>query len=393
MYARGSMDFVTTLATTDQTIGSTIESTDKAWGSRTFYLHSDCIRQDSALLARSFPDRSNRSWAIAPVTNMDDTYRHHGIMLVKVPKSASSTSAGVALRISERHGNISVTWKHDIASVKDYGNRHPTKSFLFGSVRDPASRTISHLSFAASLFQQTPITEDQMLARLQNSDNLPRREGNPRLGQSQGRGGPQIRFMSLQKIPKYALWDPTHPTTVQNVTYARQLVKDIIHRYDFLLLVERMDESLVAMSMVMGVDVGDLLVVSSKIAGTYYYVPQRRKNPRCVKLQNPQVTETIQAYVKSKEWYAMNYGDYLLHSAVNKSLDLTIDRLGRHRFESTLRDYRRLKAMVDTVCANQIHLPCSSKGRPQPDLAKQSCYATDIGCGFPCIDNMLGKEG
>jgi hypothetical protein len=48
----------------------------------------------------------------------------------------------------------------------------------------------------------------------------------------------------------------------------------------------------------------------------------------------------------SDAWYALNYGDYALYAAANHSLDLTIERLGKQRFEKALQMYRDAQKLV-----------------------------------------------
>jgi hypothetical protein len=81
-----------------------------------------------------------------------------GLMYVKVPKSASSTMAGITLRIAHRHGR-SIGHNNNIKNRTTtsipcqaylthgdpirYQQRNKTSSFLFATIRDPAHRAIS----------------------------------------------------------------------------------------------------------------------------------------------------------------------------------------------------------------------------------------------------------
>jgi hypothetical protein len=46
-------------------------------------------------------------------------------------------------------------------------------------------------------------------------------------------------------------------------------VQDVILDFDFIAVTERMDESLVALQLMLGLRMGDILATSSKVAGTF----------------------------------------------------------------------------------------------------------------------------
>ena len=81
-------------------------------------------------------------------------------------------------------------------------------------------------------------------------------------------------------------------------------------------------------------------------------------------------------HLSSDEWYAKQYGDYLLHETVNQSLDLTIESLGREKFKEAMQKFQTLKKQANNECADYAHFPCSATGKPQPRLAEASCYRT-----------------
>jgi hypothetical protein len=122
-----------------------------------------------------------------------------------------------------------------------------------------------------------------------------------------------------------------------------------------------MDESLVALSMLLNIPVTDVLISSSKVAGSSYFM----RYGKCVKLVKAFVSPAVKEHLESKTWLAQNYGDTLLHMTVNKSLDLTIDQsLGRANFDLKLSEYKRLKALDAKICAPR-HDPPLSRRRDQ----------------------------
>ena len=101
----------------------------------------------------------------------------------------------------------------------------------------------------------------------------------------------------------------------------------------------------------------------------------------------------MQEYLDSDEWRAQNYGDYLLQSVANRSLDLTIERLGRERFNNALAEFYRLRQLEKELCAPFVQFPCSNDGKPQIEVSEKSCLHRyeDIGCGYRCIDRLLAN--
>jgi hypothetical protein len=231
-----------------------------------------------------------------------------------------------------------------------------------------------------------PPTDERILSALH--ENTKPREGTI----SDGQGGFQLRYLSLEPIEKWSAWNETAPTSVQNPAAIHRDVEQVIQNYDFLALTERLDESLVAMRLLLDLPVSDILSASSKVGGAYFYVNNKSKSPRCIPLQKSFRSPVVQAYLESDEWYAQNYGDYLLYAAANRSLDMTIERSGKERFAEALVEYHDAMKLVKKECEARTIFPCSSSGKAQLKLSKENCYRGDAGCGYPCIDE-LEREG
>jgi hypothetical protein len=348
-------------------------------------------------LARAFPDRSNKAWKLHEDRNTtaEEKYKHYGLLYAKVPKTASSTAAAVALRIARKH-SVSVAYDHSWPIEHDYGKRHPTQSFLWASIRDPAQRAISYLSDQASRKQQEQslIGEGTLLHQLKDMDRA------RAVVKSEGRGGPQLYYSSLEHIPQHSAWKPSHPNYVLHSQRVKENVRNVLQQYDFLLVTERMDESLVAMALLLGLDVADVLVFDAKVSksasgssfSTFLPIHSSNGTMLCVPLLRIDGMDTpaIRLYLTSDEWHAMNYGDYLLHAAANASLDLTIRQtLGRERFEQALVEYRKLLSDATNHCSDRVHWPCSSTGVLQLQKASENCHRSDSGCGYQCIDEIV----
>lgn len=158
-------------------------------------------------------------------------------------------------------------------------------------------------------------------------------------------------------------------------------------------VVERFDESIVALQLLLGLEPSDILYFSSRDPhqNPYERQPVKRKQNtfRCQLVwdwQSILMTPPIQHHLQSAEWFAKNYGDYLLYHASNQSLDRTIMKIGLDTFAKALKDFRQLLQLAQEQC--QPIFPCSSSGFDQYEASQKNCYADDVGCGYPCLDDL-----
>lgn len=343
-----------------------------------------CVSDEASMLARAFPFRLDRTWC----NREDGQSGYRGIILAKVPKTGSSTVAGVTMRIGHRLGCENVHWDHRRNTA--YANTERWNSFLFAPVRDPGSRAISRIWFT-ELSRHTYEGSDDalgvdMIGWLKNRTHH-------QFGLiSPGQGGFQLQYASLHEIDKWSAWRPDQPTKVRHASHIINNVRSIVERYDMLLLSERMDESLVVMSILMGLQVGDVLVVPSKQSGQNW-VYSRVENA-CYPILKGATPAIVYEYLSSDEWRAANYGDLVLHAAANKSLDLTINAIGRDPFDAAMLEYQRLKKSVLGQCSDRVQYPCSDEGVPQTHLSELDCYSKwhDEGCGYRCVDAILEQD-
>jgi len=168
----------------------------------------------------------------------------------------------------------------------------------------------------------------------------------------------------------------------------------ILNGYDFVAVNERMQESLVVLAMLAQIPLTDVVVFSSKIAGGFGIALGKKG---CVKLKNKWTTPKIDEYIHG-DYQIANKDDYLLYNAAQRSLDKTIDALGRHRVEENVKLLRSLQQQNDEQCASKVTMPCpepddAEKKREHIRLVKESCYFSDIGCGHACTDEVLADNG
>ena len=375
-----------------------IMSADRKQAAPSTCLTEECIQQVASSMARAFPRRTNSStWCHHGHNNDDDdddnggaTTKESGLILIKVTKAASSTSAGVALRIARRNHCNAVQWKHRFAHEIHY---QPNRTFLFSIVREPAARAVSTTFFHILSRQKADliITDAMVLQQLQT------RTHHHYGATSAGQGGFQLRYLYPPgPLDEYSAWNPDRPEQVVNATRVREHVRETMDAYDFIMVPERMDESLVALALLLQIDVADVLVTSSKVAGTsqYHLLHPNRSTFHCLATRPSHVSPVVARFLQSKHWRAMNYGDYVLYEAVRQSLDRTIrETIGMVPFQTALQRYRTLKQLEQTYCAPHVQFPCSNGGVPQLEVAKENCYLYyyDFGCGYPCIDDIVGQ--
>jgi len=349
------------------------------------------ISTAAADIARVWKQKNIRSWCISPANNINAT-RHsqqpsQGLLLVKVPKSASSTATGVVLRIADTHQCVdAVQWRH-VKAAAAYSDRSPDKSFMLAPIRDASSRALSSVYFHHVSFHRrkgsNQVPKDPFIL------NALRKKEDPNfiLEYTRLKTEPSILISSLSDTNKNDHDNITAAQLTEYLKRLRMIVEATVQGYDFFLVVERLQESLVVLAWLTGVSLSEVVTMSSKKSGSW-----RLAGKECIALVKPVRSSAVDDYFASPTWQLANAGDLLLHRAAQISLDKTIDSsMGRKRFERDLAELQRLQQIADTACANQTNYPCSAAGQPQLDLSQQSCYTRDFGCGYRCLDRLSSQ--
>lgn len=152
-------------------------------------------------------------------------------------------------------------------------------------------------------------------------------------------------------------------------------VNKILQDYDFIGITERLDESLVALQMILGLKTSDILYYSAKGNGNW--------DDHGVYIQPSFVSPGMERFFASPEWEELSRGDYLMYMAANASLDRTIDKLGRQEFNAKLEQFRHAKELVKTHCPD-IRPLYSASGK----ATHHDCLFSDAGCGSACFDRL-----
>jgi Galactose-3-O-sulfotransferase len=163
------------------------------------------------------------------------------------------------------------------------------------------------------------------------------------------------------------------------------VVQEILDDYDFIAVTERMDESLIVMKFLLNLTLKEILYVKpSRTAGSFSNGYSDRP---CVYLVPSFVTPGMERYFESPEWKKRIVGDELLYRAANKSLDRTIDALGRDRVERTVQQFKKAQAYVQQQCKGKIRSMCDEGGKVVP-RENRTCYIWAEGCDYQCIDSL-----
>lgn len=282
-----------------------------------------------------------------------------GIMYTKNPKAASSTGAGITLQIAHNVAqrlNYSYTvctsnWSHPFAHWKGFAYRNPSKSFLWTNIRHPKSKCISEYT--------------HFIMSRQNSTKL---DGLPRF--CQDTKSSQIKYLHTSK----------KRINLRHIQAAKDsLTRYVLGSYDFIAIVERQEESLIVLKLLLGLEHSDILVLSAKQSNQHHW---EQLGDSCQPVIKSNGTLSKQLLANSST--LGNY-DYLLYAAVNRSLDLTIDSLGRERVHREVQIHRQLQRLANRHCQSKAYFPCSNNGTLQITQSQQSCFAEDVGCGHACV--------
>jgi len=163
----------------------------------------------------------------------------------------------------------------------------------------------------------------------------------------------------------------------------------ILDEYDFIGITERMDESAVLLMMLLDLPMSDILYLSAKGKGGF----DDGGGPGygCTYIWPSFVSPGMQKFFDTnKQWQSMVQYDLALYNAANASMDLTIERLGRDRFESLLAQFRNAREVAQTRCLPTTVFPCDSSGRLHK---KTGCIWNDSGCAVECLDEIAEELG
>lgn len=312
---------------------------------------------------------------------------HRGFLFHRPHKVGSTTMVGILLRLVHNKaaqqqqqfqdnmpnnqkgaGSLKCLHRanHGSTLAFEYNQRDIAHSFLFSLLRHPTQRAISEFfHFRVATYGQEPTD--------QNFIKFLRRKG--------------MRNYYLQDMTMKA-FDNNNSTDSYGpqVTPLTTIVQDILDSFDFMAITERMNESLVVMQMLLGLETKDIVYTRARTSGTFSNGPPERP---CNYIMPSFLTPGMKDFFASQEWLNITRGDLLLYQAASASLDRTIEALGRKEFENKLQALERGLALVEENCKDEgrIVTLCTEGGQR---LAPQNttCYIWSEGCDHDCIDEL-----
>lgn len=348
-----------------------------------------------------------------------------GLCYLKIPHNAGTTLKGINMRIArnfaQRH-DIEGCIRHDSNTRGVYYAKRDKLSYLWTFIRDPTDRALSVVgsklsyhflrfnhnrdSFNATNLSMSPPTAQSSINETSSSlhnnpinSNISKSTVNNILVDrainmlqhdtdrndgvvSEGRGGFQLQFGMQHYIDIYETVDP--PKVLGHVSY-------MFNRYDFIGIVERFDESLVAMQLLLGLESSDILYFAANRKNQWQRAKVGRNTYVCRKPLDWEIDiisePAIRKYVmEDTEWYAQNYGDYILYEAANQSLDRTILQIGLDVFVNELKKFRSLLKRAHGECIPKF--PCSFDGQDQFNESRYDCMDGAVACGYKCLDSI-----
>ena len=284
-----------------------------------------------------------------------------GIVYNKLFKTGSSTASGVNIRIARnlaRRNNHTTEvcrnrFFHWPANELFPQGRKPRQTFLWTTVRDPTRRILSQIFFFMETRRGLSLNDTDVLKHVSSGGN----------------GWTYNQYMA--RLPLQS------PEKLSNETDMPALAQSIFDDYDFVGISERLDESLVALSMLMNLPLGDVLYLSTK--DEYALSADNRQ---CTEVAKARVPDIVKEYMLTDDWQQKIYWDHAVFVLANRSLDLTIDRLGRTAFEDKLETFRKMQEEGKARCADYV--PCATATRRYTD-----CVVADTGCGNECLDGVV----
>ena len=291
-----------------------------------------------------------------------------GLIYIKSHKASSSTAEGVNLALAHHwiptpssklkceHYN-----RHIFANQKWHARRNRTASLLWTLVRHPRARDVSHVyHFRVSRQGMDPQSPAFWTAlRRQKST--------------------QVNYLGVTSFPQ--------GNRSKGDNLVGWIQTKIMEEYDFIGVTERMTTSLAVMSLLWHIDPSHLVVLSAKQSqrGSYDAGGRRKICTKLVAPPNP-IPDQLSNFLNSPSYLLENW-DFVLYHAVNKSLDITIEKLGKERVEKQAALLDHLQQLAETECRPKAVFPCSQDGTYQEDIS--NCYIQDSGCGYECVDEVM----
>jgi len=181
-----------------------------------------------------------------------------------------------------------------------------------------------------------------------------------------------------------------------SMAYAKKVLQtEIMPTYDFIAVAERFDESLAVLTFLLHLEASDVVLAqdTAKSQGSWSYrgtAKSQATSSQCFWIPKSNVTKPIREYLNTE--FGHGNVDYLLYETANRSLDRTIEELGKNHVDERVREIRRLRDVVTKECYSQVFPPCDLEtGKVQWERSEVSCYFKDFGCSQDCSNRVLNR--
>mmetsp|Transcript_61115 Transcript_61115/g.149622 ORF Transcript_61115/g.149622 Transcript_61115/m.149622 type:complete len:468 (+) Transcript_61115:138-1541(+) len=324
---------------------------------------------------------------------------HRGILFHRPTKTGTTTTTGIVMRLAHtRHDQIPLEERrqlgftdnaprclhrsnHGSAIELEYGKRDKTKSFLFSLIRDPTARAISQFFHFEVTVGQVEPTDYEFIRYLKkpfmSNAYLSDLVMDPDLK-------PPLQVV-LQRLNK------THDAVIQypyEGDYS-SVVQSILDSVDLIMVSERLDESLVVLKLLLGLTFDEIMYLRpARSAGSFSNGPPEERP--CIYLIPSFITPTVDNFLQTDpEWYRHKEGDELLYLAAVKSLDRTIERLGRKKVQEEVEKFHKLQRYAQAQCSGpkDVVSMCSEGGK-RHSPKETTCYIWGEGCDHKCLNNV-----
>jgi hypothetical protein len=293
-----------------------------------------------------------------------------GLLFMKLVKTGGSTATGITMRIAKhtaerRHEKFWICrgrWDHNWA-FKMLKERRRDDSFTWTVLREPTKRAISEFYHFEVSRNKVSSSDESFIKYLTKGEH------------SRIQRNLYLRVLSIDY--SYSVFDEDAPS----------IINAILSDYDFIGITERMDESVVALAMLLNLPLGDVLYLDAKGHGGY---DDGVYNNTCVYIKPSILSPRMRNFFGNEYWTDMIKWDRLLYDASNRSLDLTIDGLGRDAFNKNLIKFRNANQVARDRCLPLNVFPCTSTGEHNKNA---SCLWSDSGCGYKCLDEVALEHG
>lgn len=300
------------------------------------------------------------------------TSANTGLFLLNQQEIASRTLSGIASRIARNvaarqysqqiePNRTACTTRMMPMKGKRLKLRVREQSFLWSMVREPVARMIGK-------FYHVAVSLDGKEPTLRNFKSFVERNAMYEYG-SYFKTLTMRRHLNPYRTDLHSMY-----------------TREILEAYDYIAVMERFDESLAVLQLLLGLETQDVLYLPVRSSGAYGGASYEPTPQKCIKIQPTNVPLPFKEYIYQTYMFEDVFeADVYFYQAANSSLERTIDALGRDNVELAVKRLRWAQQRVQKQCAKEVKFPCTSDGHRQET---SQCFFADVGCGYKCLDKV-----